>query len=149
MVLMFGIALGLPYQNVRSEEIIPDNQNQGIDTTGSVEMNEYGEEIPKELSEEEFQREEEELNKLPTGFVVVYDLEDPEGIDPDLLPAYAAEMVDGDTKIVAYKETARISSVQASEELFKLVPFHTYSSDLFYQDSIFGIPWWSFDTDDY
>ena len=149
IVCAFIIVLGLPYQDAASEELIPDDQNQGTDTTSSVEMNENGDEIAKEFTEEEYQRQIEEMNELPPGYVVLYDLEDPEGIDPDLLPPHAAAMVDSDTKIVAYRETARVTSVQASEELFTPDPFHTYSHDLFYQDSFFGIPCLSSDPDNH
>lgn len=64
-------------------------------------------EIPKEMSDQEYQKAIEEFYDRYADFIVVVDLEDPKGIDPKLLPADIASLVDGNTKIVAYKETVR------------------------------------------
>ena len=131
-LIVLILAVGFPYQIVMSEELIPDNQNKVVDTSDSIQTDEEGMETPKELSEEEFQKEIDELDKLSEGHVVLYDLEDPEGIDPNLLPADIAALGDEGTKVVAYKETTRPNSIQPSKdsEMF----------DSFNQYLILGIP---------
>lgn len=65
-------------------------------------------ETPKEYSDQEYQK---EITAFYTRYaansVVVMDLADPKGIDPKLLPADIAALVDSNTKVVAYKETIR------------------------------------------
>lgn len=132
ILIVLVLAIGFPYQTVRSEELLPDNQNKVIDKSDSIQTDEEGLEIPKELSEEEFQREIFELDKLSEGHIVLYDLEDPEGIDPNLLPADIAALVDENTKVIAYKETTRPSATQPSGDTEKF--------DSANQVSLRGIP---------
>lgn len=124
--------LVFPFQNVFSEELPPTNQIQVQETLDSLQANKVYKEVPKELTEEEFQREMEEINKVPAGHIVLYDLYDPEGIDPDLLPADIANRVDGDTKIIEYFETTRIGSTQTFDKYAPCNPDDQYS--------ILGIP---------
>lgn len=72
-------------------------------------------ESPKELTPKEFQKDIDELYSRHPDFKIIIDLEDPKGIDPNLLPQDIANLVDGNTKIVAYKETRRAgNNVKAS-----------------------------------
>lgn len=120
--LIWGIALivlilttAFPYQSVMSKDLPPDNHNMVIDASDSKQIGDGGGESPQELSDEELQRQIEELEKYSEGHVVLYDLENPEGIDPKLLPSDIAALVDGNTKVVAYKETTRPLQIQSSE----------------------------------
>lgn len=81
---------------------------QSIDdpaTTGSPEL-----ESPRELTEAEYLEEVAGLYAQHPDFELVMDLEDPNGIDPSLLPPDVASLVDSNTKIVAYREMARPDS---------------------------------------
>lgn len=109
------IAIEFPHQNVLSEELQSDDKNHVTIISDPMQFNESGGETPKEMSEEEFRKEQEELDKLLGDHVVLYDLADPEGIDPGLLPHDIAALVDSDTKVISYKETVRKETVQNSE----------------------------------
>jgi hypothetical protein len=121
-----------PFQDVFSERLPPTNQIQEQETIDSLQINKVYKEVPKELTKEEFQREMEEIKRVPVGHIVLYDLYNPEGIDPNLLPADIAAQVDADTKIIEYFETTRIDSVQTFDKFLPCNPDDQYS--------ILGIP---------
>ncbi len=72
------------------------------------------EEPVRGLTKAEYQEEIADFYDRPDWEVVV-DLEDPEGIDPDLLPPNLAALVNSDTKVVAYKETRHRDSRTLSD----------------------------------
>ncbi|MDY6873439.1 MAG: hypothetical protein SVR81_05670 [Chloroflexota bacterium] len=112
MLIMLILAAGFPCQTVMSEELRPDTQNKFDCTTYSIQTDKNRVRISEELSEKEFNNEMDKLDKLSEGHIVLYNLEDPEGIDPNLLPAGIAGLVDDDTNVVAYKETNRPKPTQ-------------------------------------
>ncbi len=64
-------------------------------------------ERPRELTETEYQNEVAGIYAQHPDLSVVVDLKDPAGIDLDLLPPDVAALVDSNTRIVSFKETAR------------------------------------------
>ncbi|MBG0788008.1 MAG: hypothetical protein H0S79_23220 [Anaerolineaceae bacterium] len=108
------LALAVPYQSGMSQDLIPEDKCQKSDVVEPINPNVGGLEVPKELNEVEFQSQINALDKFSEDHIVLYDLEDPEGIDPDLLPKDIAALVDGNTKVVAYRETTRPDSIQSS-----------------------------------
>lgn len=67
-------------------------------------------ERPRELTEAGYRDEVAHLYAQHPALKVVVDLEDPDGIDPSLLPSNVASLVGSNTKIVAFRETARLGS---------------------------------------
>ncbi len=107
VVLLFSF--GIPSHNVKSTEIQSNCQITSIDTDDVYYPDSKFAEAPKELSEKEFQKEQEEIYRLLPGHVVLYDLSDPKGINPNLLPADIASLVDSNTKVVEHYETNKVS----------------------------------------
>lgn len=85
-------------------------------------------EVPQELTIEEFQKEVEAFYKQYSHYIVTVDLEDPDGIDPELLPDDIASLVDSNTKVVAYKETKRPDSEQPPDSEQVTSPVSSLSS---------------------
>ncbi|MGC9385163.1 MAG: hypothetical protein ACP5D6_11240 [Kosmotogaceae bacterium] len=129
LVASFFVIMNMvfPFKNVFSEGLPPTTQIQEQETIDSLQANKVYKEVPKELTEEEFQREMAEINRVPAGHIVLYDLYDPKGIDPNLLPADVAAQVDADTKIIEYFETTRIDSVQPFDKYAPCNPDDQYS----------------------
>ena len=67
-------------------------------------------ERPRELREVEYQAKVADLYAQHPDLRVIVDLEDTDGIDPNLLPPDVASLVDSNTKVVAFRETARLDS---------------------------------------
>lgn len=109
MIVVLLFSIGIPQQNVKSTEFQSNCQINAIDTDDVEYPDSTFEEAPKELSDKEFQKEQEEIYRLLPGYVVLYDLKDPKGIDPNLLPTDIASLVDSNTKVVEYYETAKVS----------------------------------------
>lgn len=122
-ILVLSLLLGLPKQNAMADVSIPIDSDPG----DQRQIWNGSQEILNELSEQEFQKEIGELKKPYANFVVLYDLEDPEGIDPQLLPDDIAALVDGNTKIVAYTEAARPDARQVSDLLSMSNPSQQYA----------------------
>lgn len=70
----------------------------------------------RKLTSAEHQQEIAEFYSQLTNHEVILDLENPDGIDPSLLPDSIASLVDENTKIVAYKETRRQDSPNLKAE---------------------------------
>lgn len=78
-------------------------------------------EVPQEFTEAEYQQSIKEFYEQYKDFVVVVDLKDPNGIDPELLPDDIASVVDANTKVLAYKET--INPTSNSEQNSRFAAF--------------------------
>jgi len=114
IMLIVLITIGIPQKKVSASEPIPIKENSVCENTTSgdndIDSNQIDEvvvEIPKEFTQREYEEEIENFYKQYSDFEVVYDLYDDNGIDSELLPPEVSSMIDGNTKVVAYKETAK------------------------------------------
>ncbi|NMC28572.1 MAG: hypothetical protein GYA45_00685 [Pelolinea sp.] len=89
-------------------------------------------ETPKEFTDLDYEIAIENFYNQYATYVIVADLNDPNGIDPSLLPPDIASLINDNTKVIAYKETKRPDKDQATNLLLL---------DLIcVDDAIFGIP---------
>ena len=73
----------------------------------------------RELTEAEYQAEVAGLYAQHPDLRVIVDLEDPDGIDLSQLPSDIASLVDSNTRIVAFRETARLDSKRVPDRLHR------------------------------
>jgi hypothetical protein len=113
-MLIVLITIVAPQKKVSASEPIPtteksvcENATSGNNDIESNRIDEVVVEIPKEFTQQEYEEEIENFYKQYSDYEVVYDLYDENGIDSELLPPEISSMIDGNTKVVAYKETAK------------------------------------------